>query len=142
MNLNVFPILCCSKSSGQTVGPEVKKTCTAAEAESWQIQGTRFTVKTKTSGSSFSVCGSEFLCLFTYFKVRLETLCSFHSRINKDGKSSVLITTHIEKFSYLFTTFAESQQCHPLSNFNVSYSFIIWTKVIMKVCWSTCFHSI
>lgn len=30
-----------------------------------------------------------------------------------------------KKFSYLFTMFAESQQCHPLSHFSVSYSFII-----------------
>lgn len=37
-------------------------------------------------------------------------------------KSSVTIAAYIgRKFSYLFTLFAESQQCHPLS---VSYSFI------------------
>lgn len=78
-NLNVFPILCLSKSLEETVGPEAKKMCTAAEAESSQTQRTRFTVKTETSGSSFSVCGSGFLCLFAYFKVILETLRSLHS---------------------------------------------------------------
>lgn len=43
----------------------------------------------------------------------------------RDSKS-VTSTAHIgKKFSYLFTSFAESQQCHPLSHFSVSYSFII-----------------
>lgn len=63
-------------------------------------------------------------------------------QISEDGKSSILITAHIEKFSYLFTTFAESQQCHPFSNFSVSNSFVTRTKVIMKVCRSACLHSI
>jgi len=44
----------------------------------------------------------------------------------RDSKSSVIAATHIgKKLSYLFTMFAESQQCHPFSHFSVSYSFII-----------------
>lgn len=44
-------------------------------------------------------------------------------QIIRYSKSSITIADHIaRKFSYLFTLFAESQQCHPLS---VSYSFII-----------------
>lgn len=47
-------------------------------------------------------------------------------QIIRDSKSPTIIAAHIgKKFSYLFTTFAESQQCHPLSHFSVSNSFII-----------------
>lgn len=42
-----------------------------------------------------------------------------------DSKSSAVIAAYIgKKFTYLFT-FAESQQCHPLSHLSVSSSFII-----------------
>lgn len=49
-------------------------------------------------------------------------MLTYIKQILRYSKSSVTIAAHIgRKFSYLFTLFAESQQCHPLS---VSYSFI------------------